>query len=589
MKSEIIKLIDNALKKLSDQGLLEKSQIKKFIVEEIKDKKFGDFSSNVSMVHSKSVKMKPIEFAESIVKAISKSDFISNISIAGPGFINFHLNKNLLSNIIFEINEKKENYGKSNYGKNKKIHIEFVSANPTGPLHVGHGRGAAYGSVIANLLNAIGFEVHREYYVNDAGRQMDILALSVWFRYLELIDSKFNEYFPTNCYQGDYIQDIAAKLLREQGDIYFFPLDKIFPEELNNKSQKLDEEKNIDFLISKAKSLLDKKDYDYIYNSGLNMILGDISNDLSLFKVDFDEWFYESSLLKKENLIDKAMQYLGELGLTYKKDKAVWFRAKEFNDEKDRVLIRENGKYTYFASDIAYHLSKIEKGFDQIINIWGADHHGYVPRIKAAVEAILKKSNKLNFLLVQFAVLYEGGKKKKMSTRSGEFVTLRELRKDVGVDAARFFYLMRKSDQHMDFDLDLAKSKTSENPVYYVQYAHARIASVLRQAEEKNLDFKSQKEEHLSKNLANEHEIILMKKLAQYPEVVEKAALHSEPHRLINYLRELSTGLHTYYNSYQFLVDDQSLRNARLNLIMSIKQVLFNGLKLIGISAPNEM
>ena len=362
MKSNIVKLITNALNDLCDQGILNRDHLKKPIVEETKDKKNGDFASNVAMANSKLAQLKPVELAKLITEAIPKTDFISKISIASPGFINFEISQNSFTDVIFKIIEKKENYGTSNYGKNKKVHIEFVSANPTGPLHVGHGRGAAYGSVIANLLSAIGFDVHTEYYVNDAGRQMDILAVSVWLRYLELIEPKFSNHFPNNGYRGDYIQDIAANLLRENKENYFFSLGEVFQNNLNLKSQEIDEEKIIDGLIERAKSLLGKASYDAIYEIGLETILNDIRQDLSFFNVEFDDWFFESSLVKL-GLIDKTIKNLQEKKLTYKKDNAVWFKAKKFDDEKDRVLIRENGQYTYFASDIAYHLNKLEKGF----------------------------------------------------------------------------------------------------------------------------------------------------------------------------------------------------------------------------------
>jgi len=461
-----------------------------------------------------------------------------------------------------------------------------VSANPTGPLHVGHGRGAAYGAVVADLLEAVGYDVHREYYVNDAGRQMDILGTSVWLRYLELCGEALT--FPSNGYRGDYVWDIAATLHREHGDDYRHPAGEVYEGVPPDAPDGGDKEAHIDALIVSAKRLLGDNRYRYVFELGLNTILDDIRDDLGLFGVNYQEWYSERSLVES-GAVNKAVDRLREAGHLYEKGGAWWFRSTDFGDEKDRVVVRENGQTTYFASDIAYHMDKLDRGFDRVIDVWGADHHGYVPRVRAALQAMGEDASRLDVLLVQFAVLYRGGEKVQMSTRSGEFVTLRELRKEVGRDAARFFYVMRKCEQHMDFDLDLAKSQSSDNPVYYVQYAHARIHAVLRQAAERLLDVSPSDGLANLDRLVEDHELALLKELSRYPEVVESAALNEEPHQLTHYLRELANGFHTYYNAHQFLVDDVALRDARIKLILATREVLRNGLNLLGVSAPEQM
>jgi arginyl-tRNA synthetase len=480
-------------------------------------------------------------------------------------------------------------FGRSRLGAGKRVQVEFVSANPTGPLHVGHGRGAAYGAVVADLLAAVGFAVHREYYVNDAGRQMDILAASVWLRYLELCGEELD--FPSNGYKGDYVWDIAATLHREHADAYRCDADEVFrgvaPDARADQPDG-DKEAHIDGVIGRAKALLGDNRYRYCFELGLNTILDDIRDDLALFGVEYDEWFSERSLTEK-GAVNRAIQRLREAGHLYDLDGAWWFRSSAFGDEKDRVVVRENGQTTYFASDIAYHMDKLERGFERVIDIWGADHHGYVPRVKAALRALGDDPTRLDVLLVQFAILYRGGEKVQMSTRSGEFVTLRELRKEVGRDAARFFYVMRRCEQHLDFDLDLARSQSADNPVYYVQYAHARVCSVLRQAADRGIAVDPTPGDRNLELLTEAHEQALFRELARYPEVVEAAAVNKEPHQLTQYLRELANGLHTYYTSHQFLVADERLRDARIKLILAVRQVLRNGLGLIGVSAPEAM
>ncbi len=586
MKTQIQQLVSQALDRIAAEGVISSDQIPRPIIERARDTRYGDFACNVAMVLAKAARCKPRDLAQQLIDAMPESGLVNKIEIAGPGFINFYLSDDAYLGLVPEVIAQGHEYGRSTIGAGKKVQVEFVSANPTGPLHVGHGRGAAYGAVVADLLQAVGYEVHREYYVNDAGRQMDILATSVWLRYLELCDETL--VFPSNGYKGDYIWDIAATLHREHGEQYRHGTDEVFADIEADEPAGGDKEKHIDGLIVRAKQLLGDNRYRFVFELALNTILDDIRDDLGLFGVHYEEWYSEKSLTES-GAVNKAIERLRGGGYLYEKNGALWFRSTDFGDEKDRVVVRDNGQTTYFASDIAYHMDKLERGFDRVIDVWGADHHGYVPRVKAALEALGDDASRLDVLLVQFAVLYRGGEKVQMSTRSGEFVTLRELRKEVGTDAARFFYVMRKCEQHMDFDLDLAKSESSDNPVYYVQYAHARVCSVLRQAAEKGLDIEvSAGVENLDR-LQEEHEKAILKGLSRYPEVVESAALNEEPHQLCHYVRELANDFHTYYNAHQFLVDDVRLRDARMKLILAVQQVLRNGLNLLGVSAPERM
>lgn len=586
MKSHIADLVTTALHQLADQGLLDRGQIRPPVIERARDAAHGDFATNAAMVNSKAAKMRPRDLAEKLVGAIPPSEAVVGVEIAGPGFINFRLAEHAYHALVPEILSRGHEYGRSRIGAGKRIQVEFVSANPTGPLHVGHGRGAAYGAVVADLLEAVGHEVHREYYVNDAGRQMDILGTSVWLRYLQLCGEEI--VFPSNGYQGDYVWDIAAGLHREHGDAYRQAADEVFDGVPADEPAGGDKEQHIDALIARAKQLLGDNRYRYVFELGLNVILDDIRDDLALFGVEYQEWYSERSLVES-GAVNKVVDRLRDTGHLYEKDGAWWFRSTDFGDEKDRVVVRDNGQTTYFASDIAYHMDKLERGFDRVIDVWGADHHGYVPRVKAALQAMGADASRLDVLLVQFAVLYRGGEKAQMSTRSGEFITLRELRKEVGRDAARFFYVMRKCEQHMDFDLDLARSQSSDNPVYYVQYAHARIHAVLRQAAEKALSVEPSEGMQNLDRLGEAHELAILKTLSRYPEVVESAATNEEPHQLTHYLRELANDLHTYYNAHQFLVEDVALRDARIKLILATREVLRNGLNLLGLSAPEQM
>ncbi len=586
MKQQVKALLVAALSRLSDAGALAPDALADPHLERTRDPSHGDFSSNAAMVLAKRVGAKPRELAERLVAALPASKLIARVEVAGPGFVNFYLARGAYLDLVPQILGEGPAYGRSTLGAGRRVQVEFVSANPTGPLHVGHGRGAAYGAAVADLLAAVGFEVHREYYVNDAGRQMDILAASVWLRYLELCGEELD--FPSNGYKGDYVWDIAATLHREHGDAYRCAADEVFRGLPLDAPGGGDKEAHIDGVIAAAKQVLGDNRHRYVFELGLNTILDDIRDDLALFGVTYEQWFSERSLTEG-GAVNRALDRLRHSGYAYEKEGALWFRSTGFGDEKDRVLVRENGQSTYFASDIAYHMDKLDRGFDRVIDIWGADHHGYIPRVKAALQALGEDPDRLDVLLVQFAILYRGGEKAQMSTRSGEFVTLRELRKEVGRDAARFFYVMRRCEQHMDFDLDLAKSQSADNPVYYVQYAHARVCSVLRQGAEKGIALEPSPGATHLELLAEDHEQTLLKDLARYPEVVETAALGEEPHQIAAYLRELANGLHTYYNAHQFLVADEALRDARIKLILAVRVVLQNGLGLLGVSAPETM
>lgn len=538
------------------------------------------------MMLAKPAKMNPRQIATTIVEALPESDFITKVDIAGPGFINITLSADSSLQVVNDVLDKKETYGLSTIGAGKTVQVEFVSANPTGPLHVGHGRGAAYGSVVSSLLKAAGFNVHREYYVNDAGRQMDILATSVWLRYLDACGE--NLIFPSNGYKGSYVLDIADAMQAEHGDDFLQPASKVFTNIPADEPEGGDKEQHIDALIGKAKELLGDTAYRKVFDSGLDAILSDIREDLADFGSDYDEWFSERSLVESGE-VDKAIEQLKAADVLYQQEGAWWFKSTDFGDEKDRVVVRDNGQTTYFASDIAYHLNKFQRGFDEVIDIWGSDHHGYIPRVKASLTAMNQDKDRLKVLLVQFAVLYRGSEKVAMSTRSGQFVTLRELREEVGKDAARFFYVMRSADQHMDFDLELAKSQSNDNPVYYVQYAHARVCSVFRQLAERDLTWDQAVGENNLSRLIEDHEQALLTMMARYPEVLETAALNHTPHNLAHYLTDLARDFHTYYNAHQFIIDDKELSQARLTLIVAVRHVIANGLGILGVSTPESM
>ncbi|MCX7672462.1 MAG: arginine--tRNA ligase [Thiobacillaceae bacterium] len=550
----------------------------------------GDYASNLALQLARGLKRNPREVAQALVQALPDSPWLERVEIAGPGFINFHLKPALWQRLPAHILTLGAEYGRVDLGRGERVQVEFVSANPTGPLHVGHGRGAAYGASLANVLVYAGYDVTREYYINDAGRQMDILALSTWLRYLELCGEDLP--YPPNAYQGGYVRTMAQAIHRLHGERYRrsraevlagVPAIPTLDEYQRRPDLQPQAEAALDALIANARRLLGQ-DYDYIHGYALEEQLGDCRNDLAEFGVTFDHWFSERSL-HEAGLIDRAVELLRARGHIYEQDGALWFRSTAFGDEKDRVVRRENGLYTYFAADIAYHLNKFERGFARVIDVWGADHHGYVPRVKGALAAAGIDPERLVVELVQFAVLYRHGQKVSMSTRAGEYVTLRELRQEVGNDACRFFYVLRKADQHLDFDLDLAKSQSSDNPVYYVQYAHARICSVLAAwggMESDLLDADGGR-------LSHPDELALLKRLAEFPQVIAAAAREHAPHLVAYYLRDLAADLHAVYTSCQFLVEDAGLRLARLQMIAATRRVLRTGLALLGVSAPERM
>ena len=577
MQQAIERGLSLAVTVLINQQVLMPEALERISLERARDRSHGDFASNIALLVAKQAKKNPREIAQLIVEQFPDIPEVAKLEIAGPGFINFTLAKDVHNKVIGVIKAAGDQYGLSDVGGGKKVLLEFVSANPTGPLHVGHGRGAAYGDALARLLKATGYYVETEYYFNDAGRQMQILAQSVFLRYLDLAGHSTD--FPKNAYQGDYIWDIAATLHRENGDDFVIDTDKLFanlPE---------DAEKAIDTLIQRSQKSLSKAHYKTVFEAGPSAIVENIRDDLAQFGVQYDTWFTEGSLVESGD-VERALEALKKDNYVYEKDGAWWFRSTDFGDDKDRVVIRSNGQHTYFAADIAYLLNKTDRGFEELIYVWGADHHGTVARVRAAFEAQGKNPDQFNVLLVQFAVLYRGDKKVSMSTRSGEYVTLRELREEVGKDAARFFYVMRKPEQHMDFDLELAKSQSSDNPVYYVQYAHARVCSVYRQLEEKGFELDQNPDLGL---LSEDHEIELMISLAKYPEVLVRAARDYAPHQLAYYLRDLANAFHTYYNAHPFISSEENVRNARLALIAAVRQVIANGLSLLGVNAPERM
>lgn len=586
MKSQIEALLNAAIRQLQAAQQLPADLDPKIVVERTKDKQHGDYASNLAMMLAKPAGKKPRDLAAELIAALPADPAVQKVEIAGPGFINFYLHDGSQYAVIGHILNEGKHFGRSNVGQGKHVQVEYVSANPTGPLHVGHGRGAAYGATVANLLEAAGFRVHREYYVNDAGRQMNILATSVWLRYLEILGVEFD--FPCNGYKGEYIKDISLKLAEEEGKTWVKTAEAVFKDIPADEPAGGDKEAHIDGLIERAKALLGHNGYKIFFDAALDSILGDIRDDLAEFGVEYTEWFSENSLTR-DGRVQKAIDILQAKDKLYEKDGAIWFRSTDYGDDKDRVVARDNGQTTYFASDIAYHMNKFERGFDQVINIWGADHHGYIPRVKASLDALGFDSGKLTVLLVQFAILYRGGERVQMSTRSGSFVTLRELRDEVGNDAARFFYVTRKSEQHMDFDLDLAKSQSKDNPVYYIQYAHARVCSIMKRASEDGHGWDRETGLAHLQMLDNDYEQGLLGKLAQYPEILERAALHHEPHQIAQYLRELASDFHSWYNAHKVIMEEPGLRNARLTLSEAVRQVINNGLMLLGVSAPESM
>ena len=598
MKEHIRSLLAQALVALRDEGDLTLDPLPGIPVERSRGDGHGDFASPVALTLARIARRKPREIAERIVARLPESPSIASVTIAGPGFINFSVAAEAFASVVRRILGEGAEFARPAFGEGQRVQVEFVSSNPTGPLHVGHGRGAAYGASVANLLEAAGYDVQREYYVNDAGRQMHILALSVWLRYLERRGQTVP--FPSNGYRGAYVREIAAaldaelnagrgaereRLVRDGGfDVDTETLMHGIPADEPDGG---DKEAHVDALIARARSLLGAQRYDRVFALARETEVTDIRCDLEEFGVVFDEWFSERALVDTGD-VGRAVERLRERGHVYEHEGALWFRSTAFGDEKDRVLVRENGESTYFASDVAYAANKFERGFERAIYVWGADHHGYIARVKAAVEALGYDPRAVEILVVQFAVLHRGGERVQMSTRSGDFVTLRELREEVGADAARFFYVMRRCEQHLDFDLELAKSQSSDNPVYYVQYAHARISSVLRQCAERGMVPGTGPEAALD-ILVEAEPIALMRTLARYPEALANSARALEPHQLAAYLRELATQLHGFYNAHTFLVADDATRGARLSLAVATRTVLADGLALLGVSAPESM
>jgi arginyl-tRNA synthetase len=555
-------------------------------VENTRDAQHGDFASNLAMRLGKATRQNPRKVAQALVAALPSSDAIDKVEIAGAGFINFFLKSDAYTLEIAKVLKDGESYGRSLVGAGRRVQVEFVSANPTGPLHVAHGRHAAFGASVGNLLEAAGYDVEREYYINDAGRQTDILAVSAWLRYLERCGEHFA--FPSNAYVGEYLVAVGEKLFEAGGTALKHAASEVFKDLPPDEPQGGDKDVYIDALMTRARALIGDAAFERVLKTSLDGIVGDIREDLAEFGVTFDCWFSERSL-SDSGAIDRSIDTLKKSGHAYLRDGALWFKSTDLGDEKDRVIVRDNGIKTYFASDIAYVLNKLERGFEHLIYIWGADHHGYIARLRAALVALGGPPERFEVLLMQIVSLFRGGEKAKMSKRSGDYVTLRDLRKEVGNDAARLFYVMRSNDQHLDFDMELAKSRSNENPVYYIQYAHARVSSVLRQLKERGLTHDIGHGIASFAKLTEPQEQQLIKRISAYPEVVKQCAAQRAPHSLVHYLRDLANDFHTYYSAHQFIVEDSGSRDARLDLALATQTVIRNGLKLLGVSAPDTM
>jgi arginyl-tRNA synthetase len=554
MKQKLADIILFAARKAFKKGKLASGEFTAVEIGEPKSAAHGDFATNYAMVIAAAQKMPPRKIAEAIKEEIEDPyETLCKIEIAGPGFINLFVNPKAWLPVLQRIHEDDGKFGSSEIGKGRKVQVEFVSANPTGPLHVGHGRGAAVGDSVANILSFCGYDVQREYYINDSGRQINTLGNSVYLRYLELFGEKIE--FPTDCYQGDYIRETASEIKGSKGDFF-----------LNEP---------------------EKEAVMYCARFAADRILEGIKDDLELFGVKFDRWYSEQSLFDSGK-VESAINNLKDSDIIYEKDGAFWFRTSEYGDEKDRVVVRNNGLTTYFASDIAYHIDKFSRGFDRVIDVWGADHHGYIERLTASIEASGRRRDQFHVILIQLVNLLRGGMPVAMSTRSGEFVTLRDVIKEVGTDAARFMFLTRHYESHLDFDLEVAKKKSNDNPVYYVQYVHARISSIIRKGQEDGIDETGWDKETVSVLTASE-EIQILKILASYPEVVRASAELLEPHRITYFLMNLAAAFHSYYNKHRILSDNPAVTKGRLCLVLGINKVIRNGLKLLGVSAPEKM
>ena len=562
------------------------------VIDATKDPKHGDFATNLALTLAKPLGKPPRAVAEMIIKALPANSLVAKTEIAGPGFINFFLANDAFTAVVPAILAAGERYGVAPKDKGKVL-VEFVSANPTGPLHVGHGRGAAYGDSLANILEAAGHEVFREYYINDAGRQTDILALSVWIRYLELCGETLP--FTGRAYPGDYVKRTAEKLKAASGATLKKPAGEVLagvtPEpgvrddadEKTAAQLKAAQEAYADALIARMKQLLGPL-YATVLDFSIQDQLAQIRGTLEAFGVKFDRWASEKDVVNAGS-VKHALDKLRESGRVYEKDGATWLRTEDMGDEKDRVLIKADGAATYFCNDLAYHVDKLERGWPTLIDVWGADHHGYIARVKAAIEALTGRKDALYVSLIQFVTLSSG----RMGKRSGNFVTLNDLITEAGRDETRFFYLLRGADQHLEFDIELARSKTNDNPVYYVQYAVARVASVFRQAAERGIAWDASRAAGSVARLTEPHERALLTSIARYPQLLQLAAAQQTPHTLVFYLREVADAFHAWYNACQFLVDDAQLRDARLSLVAAAGQVIRNGLGLLGVSAPEKM
>jgi len=586
MHTLIDTLLRQALERLPAELVPAAARDLSFEVSRTRDPSHGDFASNIAMRLAKTTRQNPRKLAEALKAALPPCSSIARVEIAGSGFINFFLEKNAYHAEIGRVLSEGAHYGRSRSGGGRAVLVEFVSANPTGPLHVGHGRHAAYGASLANLLEAVGHRVAREYYINDAGRQMEILAASTWLRYLERCGVSLA--FPANGYRGGYLVAIADELYASEGTALKASAVEVLRDLPPDEPQGGDKERYIDALIARARTLLGPVAFRRVQDLALGRILADIRADLTEFGVEFDSWFAERSLIDS-GAIDRAVAALEASGNTYPKDGAVWFKSTAYGDEKDRVLTRENGIKTYFASDVAFIFNKRQRGFEHLLYIWGADHHGYIARLRAGLIALGGPPDCFEVRLVQFVSLFRGGEKMPMSTRSGEFVTLRDLRQEVGNDAARLFYVMRSNDQHLDFDLDLAKARSNDNPVYYIQYAHARVASVMRQLAERGLGHDVAHGLDSLAKLAEPQELQLLKRISAFPETLRQCALLRAPHTLVHYLRDLANDFHANYSAHQFIVDDAGTRDARLALALAAQTVIANGLKILGVSAPDTM
>ena len=589
MKSELERLLREALRSLVPAFLSEVPDPGQVIVERARDPQHGDYASNIALRLAKAARRNPRELALAIVGALPANELVASAEPAGAGFINFRLAKGAWFAELRNVASQGDAYGRTQVGAHRKVMIEFVSANPTGPLHVGHGRGAAYGATLGNLLEATGHDLYREYYINDAGRQIDILAVSVYLRYLELAGEAVT--FPSNGYKADYIVPVAKALHAARGATLRRPFAEVAhgaPADARSDDPGGDKEKHIDGLIENSRKLLGTAEFDTIVQFARDAMLADIRNDLDEFGVHFDQWYSEREL-NRSGAVERALNQLRASGRMYRQDGAEWFRSTEYGDDEDRVVVRANGEKTYFASDIAYHFDKRQRGHDLLIDVWGADHHGYVTRVRGALVALGSPGDCFEVCLMQLVSLFRGGEKLSMGKREGNFVTLRDLRNEVGNDACRFFYLMRSHDQALDFDLELAKSRSNENPVYYVQYAHARVCSVMKELGARSLSYDAASGAASLALLGNAHEQAVITAISRYPEIIERAALDRTPHTLVHYLRELANSLHTYYNAEKWIVEDSALRNARITLVLAVQQVIRNGLGVLGVSAPESM